>query len=51
MKVHELIERLNKLPQDAVVFAFDADDCDFVEVSGLLFNEVNNSIELQTDEV
>lgn len=51
MKIRELIERLSRLPQNAIVLAFDADECEFVEVSGILFDEANNSAELQTDEV
>ena len=51
MKIHELIERLSHLPQNAIVCAFDADECEFVEVSGVLFDEVQMRAELQTDEV
>lgn len=37
MKVSELIEKLQSLPQDAIVTAFDADSDCVVAVTGLLY--------------
>ena len=49
MKVKDLIEMLKKANPESKVFAYDGDSGEYEEVSGMIYDESDRDIQLQTD--